>query len=100
MPLREHLRELRTRLFKAGVAVILGAVIGWFLYPRVYEALQEPILQIRADRLRQNPTDVVTLSFDQVATSFNLQLRMSFYIGIVLSARCGCTSSGPSSCPG
>jgi sec-independent protein translocase protein TatC len=86
MPLREHLRELRTRLFKAGVAVILGAVIGWFLYPRVYEALQEPILQIRADRLRQNPTDVVTLSFDQVATSFNLQLRMSFYIGIVLSS--------------
>lgn len=86
MPLREHLRELRTRLFKAGVAVILGAVIGWFLYPRVYEALQQPILQIRADRLRQNPTDVVTLSFDQVATSFNLQLRMSFYIGIVLSS--------------
>jgi len=86
MPLREHLRELRTRLFKAGVAVLLGAVIGWFLYPRVYEALQEPILQIRADRLRQNPTDVVTLSFDQVATSFNLQLRMSFYIGIVLSS--------------
>jgi sec-independent protein translocase protein TatC len=86
MPLREHLRELRTRLFKAGVAVLLGAVIGWFLYPRVYEALQAPILQIRADRLRQNPTDVVTLSFDQVATSFNLQLRMSFYIGIVLSS--------------
>jgi sec-independent protein translocase protein TatC len=86
MPLREHLRELRTRLFKAGVAVLLGAVIGWFLYPRVYEALQAPILQIRADRLRQNPTDVVTLSFDQVATSFNLQLRMSVYIGIVLSS--------------
>src|SRR3954471_19488376 len=86
MPLREHLRELRTRLFKAGVAVLLGAVIGWFLYPRVYEALQEPILQIRADRLRQNPTDVVTLSFDQVATSFNLQLRMSFYIGLVVSS--------------
>jgi sec-independent protein translocase protein TatC len=86
MPLREHLRELRSRLFKAGVAVVLGAVAGWFLYPRVYEALQQPILQIRAERLRQNPTDVVTLSFDQVATSFNLQLRMSVYIGIVLSS--------------
>jgi len=86
MPLREHLRELRSRLFKAGIAVVLGAVAGWFLYPRVYETLQQPILQIRAERLRQNPTDVVTLSFDQVATSFNLQLRMSVYIGIVLSS--------------
>jgi sec-independent protein translocase protein TatC len=86
MPLREHLRELRNRLFKAGVAVVLGGVAGWFLYPRVYEALQQPILQIRAERLRQDPTDVVTLSFDQVATSFNLQLRMSVYIGIVLSS--------------
>ena len=86
MPLREHLRELRSRLFKAGVAVVLGAAAGWFLYPRVYEALQQPILQIRAERLRQNPSDVVTLSFDQVATSFNLQLRMSVYIGIVLAS--------------
>src|SRR5919202_7116562 len=86
MPLREHLRELRSRLFKAGAAVVLAAVAGWFLYPHVYEVLQQPILQIRAERLRQNPTDVVTLSFDQVATSFNLQLRMSVYIGIVLSS--------------
>ena len=86
MPLREHLRELRSRLFKAGAAVVLGAVAGWFLYPHVYEVLQQPILQIRAERLRQNPSDVVTLSFDQVATSFNLQLRMSAYIGIVLSS--------------
>src|ERR671932_690987 len=86
MPLREPLRELRNRLFKAGIAVLVGGVAGWFLYPRVYEALQQPILQIRAERLRQNPSDVVTLSFDQVATSFNLQLRMSVYIGIVLSS--------------
>ena len=86
MPLREHLRELRSRLFKAGIAVVLGAVAGWFLYPRVYELLQQPILQVRAERLRENPTDIVTLSFDQVATSFNLQLRMAFYIGIVLSS--------------
>ena len=28
MPLREHLLELRSRLVKAGIAIILGAVAG------------------------------------------------------------------------
>ena len=82
MPLREHLVELRNRLMKAGAAVVLGAAAGWFLYPPVYEALQQPILQVR----RERPGDLITLNLDQIATSFNLQLRMSFYIGIVLSS--------------
>ena len=32
MPLREHLRELRNRLLKAGLAIVSGAIAGWFLY--------------------------------------------------------------------
>ena len=81
MPLREHLRELRNRLLKAGAAVALGAVAGWYLYDSVYQALQEPIEKVARER-----GGLVTLNLDQIATSFNLQLRMSFYIGIVLSS--------------
>ena len=81
MPLREHLRELRQRLLKAGAALALGAVAGWFLYNPVYQALQEPIQQVARAR-----GGLVTLNLDQIGTSFNLQLRMSFYIGLVLSS--------------
>jgi sec-independent protein translocase protein TatC len=82
MPLREHLRELRQRLLKAGLAVLIGGVVGWFLYPPVYEALQRPIIELAAQR----HGDLVTLNFEQVATSFNLRLRMSIYIGLVVSS--------------
>jgi sec-independent protein translocase protein TatC len=82
MPLREHLRELRNRVFKAGIALVLGAVAGWFLYDPVYEALQKPILDAAHERVGE----LVTLSFEGVATSFNLKLRMAFYIGLVISS--------------
>src|ERR671933_590499 len=82
MPLREHLRELRQRILKAGLAIVLGAVGGWFLYDPVYTALQHPIIVLRGER----PGSTITLNIAGVATSFNLPLRMAFYIGIVLSS--------------
>src|SRR3954469_7146909 len=79
MPLREHLRELRNRLFKAGIAVVVGAVIGWFLYDTVFEALIRPIQEIAKVR------DAKVI-LPQVATAFNLQLKLAFYIGFVISS--------------
>lgn len=35
MPLIEHLRELRTRLIKAGIAVIAGIIVAFVLRERV-----------------------------------------------------------------
>ena len=46
MALREHLRELRNRLLKASIGLLLGAVVGWFLYEPVLEALSAPIREI------------------------------------------------------
>ena len=38
MPLMDHLRELRGRLFKAFLAIAIGAVAAWFLYdPPVHQ---------------------------------------------------------------
>jgi sec-independent protein translocase protein TatC len=82
MPLREHLRELRQRLIKAGIAIILAAVVGWFLYPPVFDALMRPLLDVARD----NPDRFVKVNFGQVASPFNLQLKMSFYLGFVLSS--------------
>ena len=82
MPLREHLRELRNRLLKAGLAIVLGAVAGWFLYPPVFEALMRPIYDIA----HAHPDRFVSVNFAQVSSPFNLQLKLSFYIGFVISS--------------
>jgi sec-independent protein translocase protein TatC len=82
MPLRQHLHELRNRLLKAGLAIVLGAVAGWFLYPPVFDALMRPIY----DLARAHPERFVSINFAQVASPFNLRLKLSFYIGFVVSS--------------
>ena len=82
MPLREHLRELRQRLIKAGIAILIGAVIGWFLYQPLFEALTRPIHELAKERLGADAKVV----FPQVASPFNLQLKLAFYLGVVVSS--------------
>ncbi|MGZ4624676.1 MAG: twin-arginine translocase subunit TatC [Kineosporiaceae bacterium] len=82
MPLREHLRELRQRLLKAGLAILVGAVIGWFLYQPVFDALVRPINELVKERAGADAKVV----FSQVASPFNMQLKLAFYIGIVVSS--------------
>ncbi|HQV91739.1 MAG TPA: twin-arginine translocase subunit TatC, partial [Phycicoccus sp.] len=43
MPLADHLRELRSRVVKAGIALLIGAAAGWFLYDPVLAELKRPI---------------------------------------------------------
>jgi len=42
MTVWEHLAELRTRLIKAALAVAVGAVIAWTIYPWVIKFLLHP----------------------------------------------------------
>ena len=37
MPLMEHLRELRSRIAKALIAIFIGALIGWFFYEPIFD---------------------------------------------------------------
>jgi sec-independent protein translocase protein TatC len=42
MSLIEHLRELRSRLFKASVAIVIGTVAAWGFYPQIFDLLSHP----------------------------------------------------------
>jgi len=80
MPLREHLRELRNRLLKAGLAIAAGAVLGWFLYTPLLRELTAPITNgSTADDLRR-------LNFNGPVDPFNLKVKLSIYLGIVVSS--------------
>ncbi len=81
MPLREHLRELRSRLIRAVLAISAGGVGGWFLYQPLIASLQRPLTQISAQRHA-----LVTLNFAGISDPFNLRLKLAVYLGVVVAS--------------
>jgi len=49
MSLIEHLNELRSRLIKCTIAVLLGALVVWTFYHQVLRFLLEPLQEARPD---------------------------------------------------
>ena len=76
MTLWEHLAELRTRLFKIALAVAVGAILGWFLYPYVLAILQHPFNEVQPGQ---------PFIATEPLQAFGLRLKMSAYIGIAVA---------------
>jgi sec-independent protein translocase protein TatC len=47
MALADHLRELRSRLLKVTLFLILGTSIAWFFYPQLFQMILDPYNQAR-----------------------------------------------------
>lgn len=81
MALKEHLKEARNRLVKSSIAVVLGTVVGFFIYNPVLTALSEPIQQLNAREGRN-----AALNFDGVASPFDLMIQVSVFLGLIISS--------------
>jgi len=81
MPLREHLREFRNRLTYVAIGIAAGAVVGWFVYPRVFAALQKPLLEAAAAQGK-----IANINFAGLATALDMQVKMSLVIGIIITS--------------
>lgn len=81
MPLMEHLFELRGRLAKMAIAVALGAVVGWIVYPWVSDILRHPLTEIAA---KNTKVHAELQSFDPLE-QFTLRVKVSAYLGFVLA---------------
>lgn len=81
MSLGQHLLELRKRLYRAAAGVLVGAIIGWILSDFVWDALREPIYAIveAQDRTAQ-------LNYPDITSGFDLKLKISFYVGLIVSS--------------
>ena len=84
MPLTDHLRELRSRLLKAGIAIALGMVVGWIYYPQLFGWLSAPFETV-IEQARANGQTVI-LALTGVADPFVLQIQVAAVAGIILSA--------------
>jgi sec-independent protein translocase protein TatC len=76
MTVWEHLAELRSRLIKTILAVMFGAVAGWFVYPYVLDILLAPYRDI-------NPE--AQLYVTDPLEFFTVRLQIAAYIGIALA---------------
>lgn len=84
MPLTDHLRELRSRLVKSGIAIAIGMVIGWIYYPQLFDWLSAPFMGA-VDQAREEGR-TVTLALTGVADPFVLQMQIAAVAGLILSS--------------
>lgn len=81
MTLAQHLREFRKRLVYAAIGVSVGAILGWVIYPQVFEALQAPVLEAA-----ERSDGEVKVNFSGLASALDMQIKMSLVIGIIVSS--------------
>lgn len=77
----EHLVELRKRIIHSLAAVLIGALIGWVIAPRINTFITAPMTKALKDA-GLNPQLVYT----HPAGYLNFLITLSIYIGIVLAS--------------
>ena len=83
MSLVEHLTELRSRILKALAAVLVGAVVGFFLYNRVLDFLVEPYCDVKR---QHQPGASCRLVVTDPLESFSIRLKLSTYLGLLFAS--------------
>ena len=76
MTIWEHIAELRSRLLKIIITVLVGAVVGWFLFPYVIAFLKHPFNEVQPD---------APFISTEPLQAFALRIKMSAYIGVAIA---------------
>ncbi|WP_333749811.1 twin-arginine translocase subunit TatC [Streptomyces sp. IBSBF 2394] len=94
MPLAEHLRELRNRLAKALLAIVVVTVVAAFFYQEIINILTEPILksvgceksfgELAKAQAGSEPCAQITIN--GLLGPFTLALKVSLTAGVVLAS--------------
>ena len=87
MSLVDHFVELRTRVVRAVVAIVLGMVIGYLIWHPVLNILKAPYCDLPI--AKRHPYGGVTkcdLNFQHPLDGFSIKLKVSAIIGVLLAA--------------
>lgn len=89
MPLMEHLRELRNRILRALLAILAGAVIGWFVYPHVWHFIEAPYCRLGSRYT--NPAGIAghgrcTLIVTGLFDALFLRMKIAIAAGLVITS--------------
>lgn len=85
MPLLDHLRELRKRVFRASIAIVFASFIGWYFYNDIITQLALPVCDLKAAQ-SSGATHCGSLYINGVLGPLNLQIKVALLAGVILSA--------------
>jgi sec-independent protein translocase protein TatC len=82
MTLMEHLNELRGRMFKAALGIVVGLAIGLFFADQVMSIINEPYCTFKLEQ-----TGDPTCQFNSVSPidPFMLKLKIGLYLGLIIA---------------
>jgi sec-independent protein translocase protein TatC len=84
MPLFDHLRELRNRVVKIALAVLVGAAVCWAFYDQLWDFIQRPYCQ--AVKYCKPDTIGHTLILNGVMDGFYLHIKVAVIASVVLTS--------------
>ncbi len=94
MPLADHLRELRTRLMKAVIAIVVVTVGAAFFYNDIINFFTEPVLDsvgctmsfAELAKQAEGADPCARITINGLITPFTLALKVSLMAGVVLAS--------------
>jgi sec-independent protein translocase protein TatC len=85
MPLIEHFRELRSRLFRSVSVIALATLVGWFYYNEIITQLAKPVCDLKFAQ-ETGAESCGALYISGVLGPLNLQIKVAILAGIILAA--------------
>lgn len=86
MTLIEHLRELRGRLLKSVIALLVGMIVAWQFYEVLFNLLSEP-LERAAAAINASRDDIeIGLNWASISSPLMLQLKITFVAALVAAS--------------
>lgn len=83
-PVLAHLRELRKRVFKSALGVLLLAIVGWIFYNQIILKLAQPICGKNGEL--NDLKECTSLYVSGVLGPLNLQIKVALLVGVILAA--------------
>jgi sec-independent protein translocase protein TatC len=89
MPLMEHIRELRNRVFKMVLFITAGAIAGWYLYPHIWQFIEAPYCRLNLTthvQVTGGNAKGCQLFVTGIFDAFFLRLKIAVISGMILSS--------------
>jgi sec-independent protein translocase protein TatC len=86
MPLLQHLLELRRRLTISAIAIVVAMIATWFVFNPIWDFLKQPYCDLPQQHRFVTPNSDCTLIVNGVFEGFNIRLKVSFILGLIVSS--------------
>jgi sec-independent protein translocase protein TatC len=86
MPLMEHIRELRNRIVKAALALVLGMVLGFIIWNPAWKFITHPFCSAIIDGHTGCKVQGDQLVVNGIFDPFMVRVKIAFFVGLVVSS--------------